>query len=137
MGVLKRLIPMNDFSGIWLSNYVYHSSSRDEDHTSQHYMRILQEGDTIVFESLPDLNDSYMVARFTIDDNVATGSWQEVTAVDGEYKGAVYHGAAQMIIAEDRKTLEGKWVGFGKHMDVKTGPWKIAYVAETVDGIQK
>jgi hypothetical protein len=127
---------MNDFSGIWLSNYVYHSSSSDEDRTSQHYMRILQEGDTIVFESIPELNDSYMVARFTLDDNVATGSWQEVTDTQGEYKGAVYHGAAQMIIADDRKTLEGKWVGFGKQMEVKTGPWTISYVAETADQIQ-
>jgi hypothetical protein len=128
---------MNDFSGIWLSNYIYHSSSSDEDRTSQHYMRILQEGDTIVFESVPELNDSYMVARFTIDNNVATGSWQEVTSTEGDYKGAIYHGAAQMIIADDHKKLEGKWVGFGKTMDVKTGPWSISYVAETVDGIEK
>lgn len=127
----------NNFSGIWRSDYTYHSSDRDEDRLSQHYVRIYPKGNEIVVESVPELNESYTLARFSIDGNVATGSWQEVTDPKGDYQGTIYHGAAQLIVSEDGKSLKGKWVGFGKNMEVKTGPWEFVYVAEDMSAIDK
>ena len=125
----------NNFSGIWRSDYTYHSSDRDEDRLSQHYVRMYPKGNELIIESVPELNDSYTLARFSIDGNVATGSWQEVTDPKGDYQGTIYHGAAQLIVSDDNKSLEGKWVGFGKNMEVKTGPWKFVYIGESVDDI--
>lgn len=125
----------NKFAGIWRSDYTYHSSSRDENLLSQHYVRIYPKGNELIIESVPEVNDSYMLVRLSVDGNVATGSWQEVTAPEGDYKGAIYHGATQLIISDDAKSFEGKWVGFGKNMDVKTGPWSFTYIGEDVSAI--
>lgn len=117
-------------SGIWRSDYTYRSSSRNAELQNKHYVRLYPKGGELVIESVPGVNDSYLVARFWLDGNVATGSWQEVTSLNGEYKGAIYHGAAQLIIDIDRKRMSGKWVGFGKKMEVKTGPWEFVYLGE-------
>ncbi len=127
----------NHLSGIWRSDYIYHSSGRDADLQSRHYVRLYPKGGELVVESVPAANNSYLVARFWLDGNVATGSWQEVTSLEGEYNGAIYHGAAQLIIDAERKHMEGKWVGFGKKMEVKTGPWKFTYLGEDESVIDK
>ena len=131
--VMKQSKPTSDkeqFPGIWMSRYIYRSSSEDADHENIHYMRIYSQGGEIVIESIAGANDSYLVARFWLDGDVATGSWQSVMSLTSEYQGAIYHGAAQLIIAPDRKSMAGKWVGFGKKMEVKTGPWEIKYFGE-------
>jgi len=124
------------FPGIWLSKYTYHSSVRDADLESQLYIRIFPKGDVLVMETIPETNDSYLHARFTLDGRVATGTWQESTSPDGDYKGATYHGAGQLILSEDGKSFKGKWVGFGKKMEVKTGPWELTYLGEDMSVIQ-
>ncbi len=126
----------NQFSGIWRSDYTYHSSDRDEDLLSQHYVRIYPKGNELIIESSPGVNESYMLARFTMDGNVLTGSWQEVTDPKGDYKGTIYYGAAQLILTDDGKKMKGKWVGFGKNMEVKTGPWEFVYVGEDEKALQ-
>ena len=83
-------------------------------------------------ETIPAANEAYMIVRFSIDGNIATGSWQEFTSPKGDYKGAMYHGVGQLIIAEDRKAMKGRWVGFGKNMEVKTGPWEFTYIGESL-----
>lgn len=127
----------NPLKGVWLSDYTYHSSGRDATFQSKHYVRLYPKGGELVVETVGDQNESYLVARFWLDGEVATGSWQEVTAQDGYYKGAIYHGAAQLIIDKDRKHIAGKWVGFGKNMDVKTGPWEFTYLGEDESAIPK
>jgi hypothetical protein len=119
----------NVFSGIWRSDYTYHSSDRDEDLLSQHYVRMYPKGNELIVESVPNVNESYMLARFTVDNNVLTGSWQDVTDPKGDYKGSIYYGAAQLMLTDDKK-LTGKWVGFGKNNEVKTGPWQFIYIGE-------
>jgi hypothetical protein len=127
-----------DFSGIWLSEYTFHSSSRDKDIQSKHYVRILQDGNTLVVESVPELNESYLIARFSLDDNsIVTGSWEECTSPGGYYKGAVYYGAAQMIFDPSAKSMKGTWVGYGKNMDIKTGPWEIKYAGDDASDFEK
>lgn len=127
----------NQISGIWRSDYTYRSSDRNADFQSQHYVRMYPKGGELVIESIPSANDSYLVARFWLDGDVATGSWQEVTSLKGDYKGAIYHGAAQLIVSKDRKHIAGKWVGFGKKMEVKTGPWEFTYLGEDESAIDK
>ncbi len=129
--------PTDQFSGIWRSDYTYHNSDRDEDRLSQHYVRIYPKGNELIIESVPEVNESYTLARFSVDGNVATGSWQEVTDPKGHYKGTIYHGAAQLIVSKDGKSMKGKWVGFGKNMEVKTGPWEFIYIGEDLSAIDK
>jgi len=40
---------------------------------------------------------------------------------DGYYRGAVYHGALQMLQDEGGRLLAGKWVGFGKDGEINDG----------------
>lgn len=125
----------SQFSGIWRSDYTYHSSDLNENRLSQHYVRMYPKGNELIIESVPEVNESYMLARFSVDNNVATGSWQEVTDPKGDYNGTVYHGAGQLIVADDAKSMKGKWVGFGKNMEVKTGPWEFVYIGEDLSSI--
>lgn len=120
----------NDFSGIWRSDYTYHNSDQNKDFLSQHYVRLYVKDNQLIAESIPGVNESYMLARFSVDGNIATGSWQEVTDPKGDYEGIIYHGAAQLVVSDDKKNLKGKWVGFGKQMDIKTGPWEFVYLGE-------
>jgi hypothetical protein len=120
----------NKFSGVWQSTYVYHSSIRDADIESKHYVRLYPKGDLLIMETIPDKNDSYMLARFNLDGKIATGTWQEGTSPKGDYKGVIYHGAGQLILSDDGKKFTGKWVGFGKKMEIKTGNWQFVYLGE-------
>lgn len=123
----KKLV---EISGVWLTTYRYRNSIKNADLESKHYMRAYTEDDSIVMETIPEFNDSYMIARFSRDGNVLTGTWQETTSFTGDYKGAVYHGAAHLIISEDSQSIKGKWVGFGRKMDVKTGDWVFEYLGK-------
>lgn len=125
-----KATPPNKFLGIWRSDYTYHNSELNEDQLSQQYVRIYRKGDELIVESMPDPSGSYMYARFSMDGNIATGSWQQVTNPAGGYRGIMYHGAAQMLLSKDKTKLTGKWVGFGKQMEIKTGPWEFTYIGE-------
>ena len=127
----------NDFSGVWQSKYTFHSSSQDAELVNYQYVRILQEGDTIVVESIPEANESYIIARFNVDGRVVTGVWQDTALPDSYHKGVTYHGVGQLILSEDGKSMTGKWLGHGKNLDVKVGPWEISWIAETADGLGK
>lgn len=113
-----------NLSGEWHSCYTFYSSSRQEQLTAEHDMAAHQDGNHLVFETVPGSN-SYIFIRLTIDGRTATGSWYETTNKTGPYKGATYHGALQLIFNTDRTKLKGKWIGFGKNFDVKDGPWEL------------
>jgi hypothetical protein len=120
----------NTFLGIWRSDYSYNNSELNADEVSQQYVRIYRKSGELIVESIPDPEGSYMYARFSIDGNIVTGSWQQVTSPRGDYKGIIYHGAAQLLLTDNGTKLSGKWVGFGKKMEIKTGPWKFVYIGE-------
>jgi len=121
-----------EFSGIWRSTYRYTSSSRKGEFENEHFVRAHQKGNQLVFESVSKANKSYLVVRLSLDGDIATGSWQEDTERYGYYKGAIYHGAIQLTISKDRRKFTGKWVGFGKDMELNVGPWEFIYVGEKV-----
>lgn len=119
-----------NYTGIWVSEYQYTSSSRQGIFTSRHYVRAFQEGSVLVFESVPGVNESYIIVRLVVDGAYATGSWQEITNPDGYYKGAIYYGAIQFALSADGKQLTGKWAGFSKDGTINDGPWKFTYLGQ-------
>jgi hypothetical protein len=116
-----------NYSGVWLSRYEYFSSSRDDAFVGQHYVVVLQHGDRLTLRSLPNSAGSQLTMDLTVDGNVMTGTWVEQTAPKGYYRGARYHGAIQMLGEPTGRRMAGKWVGFGKEMDVNTGPWELVF----------
>ena len=70
--------------------------------------------------------------HLTLTEGIATGSWQEETDPHGYYKGKVYYGAIQVVISPDKRSMDGKWLGFGKDMEVEVGPWAFTYIGENM-----
>jgi hypothetical protein len=117
-----------NYTGVWLSRYEYYSSGREGAFTGRHHVVILQHGDRLTVRSLPGSSDSPLTMDLTVDGNVLTGTWVEQTAREGYYRGARYHGAIQLLAEPTGRRLSGKWVGFGRDMDVNTGPWELVFV---------
>jgi DNA-binding transcriptional regulator YiaG len=116
-----------NFSGVWLSRYEYFSSGRDSTFTGHHYVVVLQHGDRLTVRSMPGSAKSALTMDLTVDGSVITGTWVEQTEEDGYYRGARYHGAIQLMAEPTGRRLRGKWVGFGKEMDINTGPWELIF----------
>jgi hypothetical protein len=128
-GVTPKVSPRANYSGVWLSRYEYFSSGRETSFVAQHYVVLLQHGNRITARSLPNGSTnphSPLTLDLTLDGSVVTGTWVEQTADDGYYRGARYHGAIQMLVEPTGTRMAGKWVGFGKEMDVNTGPWELS-----------
>ena len=119
-------------TGIWLSAYTYESSGRGETFTSRHYVMVLQRGARLMVRSLP-ASESQLSMDLCVNGQVVTGTWTEQTKGDGYYRGAVYHGAIQMLEQEDGRLLDGRWIGFGKEGEINTGPWSLTLVDQHVD----
>ncbi len=117
-----------NYSGVWLSRYEYPSSSRWGTYTGSHYVLVLGHGDRLTVRSLPDSAAGELTMDLTVDGNVVTGTWVEVTAVEGYYRAARYHGAIQMLADPTGRRMAGQWVGFGKDMDVNSGPWSLTFM---------
>jgi hypothetical protein len=115
------------YSGVWLSRYQYFSSGRDATFTGLHHVVLLQHGDRISVRSIHSPEKSLLTMDLAVDGNVITGTWVEETEGGGYYRGARYHGAIQLLAEPTGRRLTGKWVGFGKEMDINTGPWELFF----------
>lgn len=118
-------------TGVWLSRYEFFSSGRDETFESKHHVLVMEHGERLTVESLPGASTttgSSLSLDLARTGNVITGSWREQTGTDGYYRGAVYHGALQMLVELTGRRMAGKWVGFGKDFDVNTGPWELRFL---------
>ena len=125
----------HSLSGIWQCKHWYPTKDDSAQETSTHTMRAHQHGNTLVLQSLPDGEDSYLLVHLTIDGNVAMGSWHETSREDGEFEGAEYSGAGQLILNEGRNKMEGMWSGAGfdhklNRLRVYTDKWEIARTSE-------
>jgi hypothetical protein len=105
---------------------------RGETFTSRHYVMVLQRGARLMVRSLP-ASESQLSMDLSVNGQVITGTWTEQTKGDGYYRGAVYHGALQMLEQENGRLLDGRWVGFGKEGEINDGAWSLALVDEHVD----
>lgn len=114
------------YSGVWLSRYEYFSSGRGSAFTGLHYVVLLQHGDRLTVRSLPGSADSTMTMDLSVEDSIITGSWVEQTVPQSYYRGARYHGAIQLVSEPTRRRMAGKWLGFGREMEVNTGPWTLS-----------
>jgi hypothetical protein len=116
-----------DLSGKWHSKYEYYSTSRREQLTCEHEMLAIVDDNHLILETVPG-SESYVFMRLSLEGATATGSWYETTNPDGYYHGATYHGAVQLIRNHDSTKLKGKWIGFGRHFDIKDGPWELVKI---------
>jgi hypothetical protein len=119
-----------DFSGVWLSTYAFTSGLTGDVLETEHYVTMQRIGNQLVVQSIPNTNGSYMMARFTLDGPVATGSYQSQNSPLSSAKGAIYYGAAQLVMNKNGKLLKGMAVGFGKDMEVKPSDWQIEHVGQ-------
>jgi hypothetical protein len=115
-----------DFSGVWRSTY--HKASDNHMPKTDHYVTMQRIGNQLIIESIPSPTGSYLLARFSLDDRVATGSYQSQNSPHNAAKGALYYGAAQLVLDPDGKALRGKGVGFGDNLQVKTTVWEIVRI---------
>jgi hypothetical protein len=118
----------NQYEGIWLSRYVYHSSTLGEDQTGEHYVALRNDGTELVGESLSQASGSKLRMELSIERSVATGTWTEQTSPTGHYQGATYHGTLQMLVDPMGRSMSGQWVGYGKKFKVNNGEWYLTWV---------
>lgn len=112
-----------DLRGIWRSHYKYPSSSRKAELENEHYVLVEQRGNMLTMVGLPHTTESRLELQLALDGRIATGTWREYTAPAGYYKGKIYHGAIQVTISADHTKMVGKWLGFGKELDINVGTW--------------
>lgn len=125
-----------DFSGVWRSTYHKFDGKKTSPETDQ-YVTLQRIGNQLVLESIPGASESYLIARFTLDGRIATGSYQSQNSPHNEAKGALYYGAAQLVMDEDGKAFRGKGVGFAKDMSVKVTEWEVVRVGQSREDIPK
>jgi len=122
-------------SKLWRCAYWYPSNKRVGEDVSEYRMKSYEDDDTLVLESLPTEDGSYMLVRLTIEDDIAIGTWHETTSPTGDFKGAQYSGSGQLLVDPKTYYMEGKWAGAGfdhklQKMRVYNGNWVIEPVSE-------
>lgn len=127
----------NDFSGVWRSRYWFPSNQHPgEEEISEHRVGAHQKGRKLTMNSLPAQNGAYITIKLTLGrDNLATGTWEEYTSPEGEFRGRLYSGAMQLIVSDDGTRMDGKWVGEGREwlgegdddyeQRIYTGQWEL------------
>ena len=116
---------MNEFNmiGEWSCRYMY-----DQDKISIHKIVFKPKLNGIIAESVPQEDQSHlsMELKYDSDNNVLTGTWQEISSLKGPYKGQIFHGALQLIPNAEGTKAEGLWVGFSSKRDlVNSDEWVI------------
>ncbi|MGH3907484.1 MAG: hypothetical protein ACRDTE_25400, partial [Pseudonocardiaceae bacterium] len=120
-----------DLAGIWHSRYVYTSSGRVGEFVGQHYLVLREQENRLVGQSVPHSTGSQLRVELVVTSPLATGTWRENTSPDGYYRGAVYHGALQLMSDAAGRRMNGMWVGFGKDFTINTGLWELTWQDES------
>jgi hypothetical protein len=116
-----------DFSGIWRS--VHYKAGDDPSSAVEHYMVIRLIGNQLIMESISSLaGGSYLLARFTMNGMVATGSYQRQITSDkaGDNSLSLYYGAAQLVFEPKAKRFSGQGVGYNRYMRVQNTIWHVS-----------
>lgn len=119
-----------DLIGLWQSRYSYYSSGRDEHLHGDHTIRLHQTGGRIVGVNAPGDQQSRLALELSVVGAIATGTWTERTSPVGYYRGAVYHGAIQLVVSPQGRSMTGRWLGFGKQFEVNTGDWQLDWLGD-------
>lgn len=101
----------DNLSGEWHCRYWYENTKHNNRvDTSDYTVRITCLGRDYVFHSLPNRGEapgSQIEGRFTVDNNLVMGSWQESTSPQGEWMGMTYKGAFQLLIDAGGQRIAG------------------------------
>jgi hypothetical protein len=119
-------------SGIWQSTYTFFSSRRDCTIEAQHFLVLRYEDGHLVGQSLPHTTGSRLSLDLAVEKPIATGTWLEQTSPVGYYAGATYHGTLQMFIDPVGRSMNGKWLGFGRNFEINTGDWRLTWVEASI-----
>lgn len=118
-----------NLSGIWHSKYAYFSSGRNKTFEGEHYVVLRELEGKLTGQSLPNSIGSELRLQLSAQGLVATGTWSEQTSSTGYYKGALYHGAIQLMIDPLGRSMTGKWLGFDKDFAIDSGEWRLDRVS--------
>lgn len=129
---MTRLIH-SDIPKRWKLTHWYPSNDDKSEKSESHEMDSYWQHDTLVLESQPKDNGSYMLARLHFQDDVVSGGWYESASLTGDNAGAQYSGQGQLVLEPDTYHMEGMWAGAGydqeqMKMRVYTGRWEIVPV---------
>jgi hypothetical protein len=116
------------FSGNWVSRYVYGVDDDGQDLIGEHVVKFEQMGSQVTGTSLPHRSGSNLVLNLEYDaaKRVLTGLWREETSPTGRYRRAVFHGALQFLVDAAGNVAQGSWVGFNSsYSQVKSGEWHL------------
>jgi hypothetical protein len=125
-----------ELGGIWRSEYSYYSSGRQQQFSDVHYVVVRQNGHALTVESLRHSTGSQVALSLALDGLFATGTWEERTSPTGYYKGAIYRGAIQLLVAPSLTQMTGKWLGFGKNFGINTGDWQLTLESRTTSAAE-
>lgn len=117
----------NNFLGIWRSTFRYN------DNEEVHHVTLQRSGKYMVLQSLSK-DKSYCIARLTVDERIATGSWEMQGVILSEQGATRVWGALQLILDDDGFGMRGMWVGFGNELKVKSGSWDVVSI-ENINSI--
>lgn len=117
-------------TGIWLSEYEYPSTGRGGLFINRHRVRVLHRGAHLTVQSLPRSRSAVGLDMWQ-NGQVVTGTWTEVTELDGYYRGGTYFGALQMLVQPTERHMEGQWVGFGRG-EINNGRWSLTLIDSDV-----
>lgn len=124
-------------SGIWLSRYEIHSSSRNGTFAYQHYVQVLQRGAYLNVRSLQNQH-SRLALDLSVNGKMIRGTWAEHTSADGYYAGSVYDGAIMLELNAANTRMKGRWLGFGRDPgEINDGPWQFTLVDQGVDHVAR
>ncbi|MET9269874.1 hypothetical protein [Kribbella sp. NPDC003557] len=115
-------------TGLWRSSYAYFSTGRGEELHGEHTLRLRHTGGRIVGTSEPGDQESRLALDLSLRGAIATGTWTERTSARGYYRGAVYHGAIQLVVSPHGRAMTGQWLGFGKQFKVNSGDWRLDWL---------
>jgi hypothetical protein len=117
-----------NLNGLWLSRYSYFSDSRGASLHSEHTVRLHHTGSRLHSTTDLDAGESRLALDLVVNGAIATGTWNERTAPTGYYRGAVYHGTIQLVVSPDARSMNGRWLGFGKDFVVNSGDWHLEWL---------
>lgn len=128
-----RVLPQGErYDGIWRSEYVYPSTSREADFVGEHYVTLRHRGTTLRGDSAAHPTGSRLRLELTLESAIATGTWRERTSPTGYYRGATYHGSLHLVVDPTGDRMKGMWLGFSRDFTVTSGAWQLTRVQQSI-----
>ncbi len=109
---------------MWNSEYSYFSTGRSTELHMRHQIALAVQRGRLVGTSVPTPTGTIDL-DLGVDGLLVTGTWEERTAADGYYRGAIYRGVLQLMLDPTGRTMTGRWLGPDKAFTVDSGRWTL------------